>query len=174
MIYTTGAEILIDGSRINPMREGFLEHRAVSEARLDQSLDDVPVYGRDLLMFAEGDLFVGDGPSPDVSSVGGLVNYAQAVTHRLMSTRGYHPGDPSFGVPWNRYIGQSYTNADIVRGQLSADVSEELLKDKRTLQVASIRTEFESPSSIRVTVGVIPVHASASLVEIALNVEGSQ
>lgn len=174
MLTTTKAVIELNGVRLNSSREDFLGSFALSEELLDESLGNVPVYGRDLLMFAEGDLFVNEREfftSRDLKDVGGLVNYAQAITHRLMTTRGTHPEDRFFGVPWNDYIGSPYVSSRAIQSRLVVDITEELYKDRRTREVQAVETEFTSPTVISVRCFVIPVQYNKEAIQIALSVE---
>lgn len=173
MLKTTRAEITVDGQRISSVREGYLT-AATSEELLDKSLDSSSFYGRDLMMFAEGDLFVEEREkftAKDLQDVGGLLNYAQAITHRLMSTRGYHPGDSQFGVPWTLFLGQTYTSKSAVTYRLIAEITEEIMKDHRTSTVLNVDVNFESPTHVSVNCSVLPVIDTTKAIEIALELE---
>lgn len=138
--------------------------------------ESVEAYGVDLMMLAEGELFVTDDhlnlSRGDIRDVGGLLNYAQAITHRLMTDRGTHPEDRFFGVPWRNYVGQTYTSRHVVKAQLTADITEELYRDHRTGQVVEVKTIFSSPTVVEVSCSVIPKMFRNDLVSVALAVEG--
>lgn len=171
----TNAVITISGVRLLPHREGFLSDPMISERLLDDSLQNAPAYRRDLMMLATGDLFSTQQPhftSRDFREVGGLVNYAQAITHRLMTTRGTHPEDISFGVPWDRYIG-TYVSERFIIPNLTADITEEVMKDSRTESVASVTINFTSNSVVEVVCELIPIFNQGGSVEVALTVAGA-
>jgi len=176
MLTNTNAYISIGSVQFQPSREDFLSTISINEAALEKSLEDSAAYGKDLLMFGTGDLFVEEQEffvSGDTKAISGLLNYAQAITHRLMTTRGTHPEDRFFGVPWNNYIGQAYSSSRIVKSRLISDITEELYKDRRTREVAYVRASFESPTVLGVECAVIPIRFQAGAIEISLTVEGA-
>lgn len=128
---------------------------------------------QDLLMFAEGDLFVDEENSQkgDLKLAAGLYNFAQAITHRLMTDRGTHPEDAFFGVPWSNYIGQVYNSQSIVYSNLIQDITDELYKDNRTQQVVYVKPNFIDSTTIEVECAVLPINISTSvLVSLSLGV----
>lgn len=177
MLSTTKATISINGANFSPLRDGFLEDFNQTEALLDESLKYTSIYKRDLFMFGEGDLFVNsrqffnDG---DLKDIGGLLNYAQAITHRLMTTRGTHPEDRFFGVPWGKYLGVAYVSKNIVSTNLIADITEELYKDSRTSEVVSISINFISNTVLEVACSVRPIMYQQGSISISLSVEDRQ
>ena len=120
-------------------------------------------------MFAEGDLFV-NATQGDLKLVGSVYNYAQAITHRLMTTRGTHPVDSTFGVPWLDYLGKSYTSSTTVLTNLKQDIADELYKDNRTQKVVQVITKLVDPTIIDVTTVVLPIGVNQSTLSINLTV----
>lgn len=178
MLTTTKATISINGAILNSSREDFLIADGVEkEALYARSQENIRLYGTDLLMFAEGDLFINERQffsSGDLREVSGLLNYAQAITHRLVTDRGTHPEDRFFGVPWRNYLGQSYASKSVITSRLVADITEELYKDRRTKEVAEVRAVFSTPTSVEVTCSVIPITAQREVISISLAVEDRQ
>jgi len=129
------------------------------------------IFRTDLMMLGEGDIRTTSSslPSKDMMIVSGVLNYAQALLHRLMTTRGYHPADRSFGVPWDSYLGQSYRNKSIVEAQLSSDVAEEIGKDSRTASVIKVVCKFESPTVVSVVCDVAPVSVDDLVIQLSLS-----
>ena len=174
MITTTKATIDIGGVKFTYSREGFLTDFSQAESALDSSLQNSTIYGRDLFMFSTGDLFVNEQQfftSMDFKDIGGIFNYAQAITHRLMTARGTHPEDSFFGVPWYDYLGKRYSDGRITLSRLTADITEELYKDSRTQEVAYVRPVFDGRTSISVSCGVVPVRFNRGAVELAMSLE---
>lgn len=174
MITATNATINIGGTVFTYSRENFLSDVSQSEAALDASLQNSSVYRRDIFMFAKGDMFVNEQEffsARDLKDIGGVLNYAQAITHRLMTTRGTHPEDVFFGVPWYDYLGQRYTDGRVTLSRLTADITEELYKDNRTQEVGYVRPEFNGRTAIFVSCAVIPVRFSSTAIELALSLE---
>lgn len=124
----------------------------------------------DLMMLGEGDLWVSNSllENRDFLIVSGMLNYAQALTHRLVTPRGYHPADPSFGVPWYSYLGISYTSKSVMQGQLIADITEELIKDSRTGAVLSVTVDFQSPTVITTSCNVVPINIRDDMITLSL------
>lgn len=120
-------------------------------------------------MFAEGDLFV-NNTQGDLKLVGSVYNYAQAITHRLMTSRGTHPVDSTFGVPWLNYLGKSYTSSTTVLTNLRQDITDELYKDNRTQKVVQVITKLVDPTIIDVTTVVLPIGVNQSTLSINLTV----
>lgn len=162
---TTKGQIRVLDSAIN-LNVGELTQQEQSQlSALSRNAEYKSLYRTDLLMFAEGNLFVNNRPyeKKDLDLVSGVYNYAQNITHRLMTARGTMPGNPSFGVPWFNYLGSTYQNKSSVRSLLVADITEELYKDSRTAQVISVRAEFLNPTTISVACSVAPVRLSSSI-----------
>lgn len=141
--------------------------------RIEETSSRNNVYKMDLMMLGEGVLFSGGEVlrKKDLLTVSGILNYAQAITHRLMTPRGYHPADASFGVPWYDYLGKTYRNKLIVEGQLMVDVTDELLKDRRTQSVAGVHVAFEGISAIALTCSVIPVGYGRETLDVSLRAQ---
>lgn len=138
--------------------------------RLNEAESRRRLFRSDLAMLAEGDLWTTKEPleSKDLMVVSGLLNFAQAVTHRLMTPRGYHPADPSFGVPWYDYLGQVVGHKAVVEAQLMADVTEELSKDPRTGAVLKVSVEFEGQDTISVVCYVAPAAARDQVITLSM------
>ena len=159
----TNGYITVNNININAPRlfgEGLSAAEFI-EAQVNASRQSAAVtkaMGTELLMFAEGDLFPQGLPhSRDIGVAKGLANYAQAITHRLMTTRGTHPEDYFFGVPWDNYIGNTYMSRGLIIGTLIVDITEELYKDRRTSRVVYVNAEFTEPTIIDVKCAVEPV-----------------
>jgi len=76
--------------------------------------------GKDFLMapqFTSGGLHVRKN---DLDQASGIYNFAQGITHRLITFRGTMPGDPNFGVPWGNYLGKNYKNKSLVIASTTA------------------------------------------------------
>jgi hypothetical protein len=168
----TNAKISVSGASINFGSEDYLVDAEAQQRAIDKTNEKSSIYKKDLLMFAEGGLFNhGDKflPSGDLKSVGGLLNYAQAITHRLMTTRGTMPGDAFFGVPWDLFLGRSYTRSSIVTSNLIQEISDEVGKDRRTQRVVSIKANFIDNNTLEVLVSLLAVGVTLP-VDISLNV----
>jgi len=161
----TGGLIRILDSTIRLNKGELLDSDAEQAAALSRNSESKRLFGTDLLMFAEGDLFSEQDfrSKKDLELVSGVYNYAQDITHRLMTTRGTMPGDPFFGVPWNEYLGTTYANPSNLIRSLIAEVTEELYKDNRTSRVEYVNPEFEAPNVLKVECAVTPVKYSLSL-----------
>ena len=159
----TKGVITLDNARIDLSNTSLSSDRTLQQAGLTQTLANRSIFGQDLLMFAEGDLFSSGtlGHKSDLLLVAGLFNYAQAITHRLMTTRGTMPGNPSFGVPWKDYIGRVYSNASALVTNLKQDITDEVYKDNRTQSVVSIDLNFVNPTTIQVELHVLPTNSQA-------------
>lgn len=138
--------------------------------RVENTTSRNQTFGKDLMMMGEGTLFATESrlAKGDLLVVSGILNYAQAITHRLMTPRGYHPADSSFGVPWYDYLGMTVGNRLIVEGQLILDISDELMKDKRTQKVEGVRVNFDTHSSIELECSVVPVGYGTETLDVSL------
>lgn len=161
---TKGQIRLLDSS-ININIDELTTSEASQITALSKNAESKRLFRTDLLMFAEGTLFANDRQydSKDLSLVAGVYNYAQGITHRLMTARGTMPGDPSFGVPWFDYLGVPYADKSSVRRMLIADITNEIFKDSRTSQVISIIPEFVNPTTVQVSCSIMPVQLSTSI-----------
>jgi hypothetical protein len=174
MLTTTRATISVNGAILSSSRDDFLTDVGGNEAFYNANQDNLRSYGIDLMMFAEGDLFVNttdNFSSKDLKEVGGLLNYAQAVTHRLVTDRGTHPEDRFFGVPWRTYLGQTYVSKGIVSARMIAEITEELYKDRRTKEVVEVKADFKNPTTVEVTCSVIPLMFKTELINISFTIE---
>jgi hypothetical protein len=116
--------------------------------------------GSDFLMakeFTEGGLYVS---GKDLSKVSGALNYAQALTHRLITYRGTMPGDATFGVPWQNYLGKTYGNKSLIIADLSQDIENEVFKDRRTAELRNIEVNFVTPNVVTVDLTVVPIYTN--------------
>lgn len=109
--------------------------------------------------FTEGGLYVSGN---DLAKVSGILNFAQAITHRLMTYRGTMPGDINFGIPWTNYLGKTYNNKSLVIADLTEEVENEVFKDDRTQEIRSINIEFLNPNVVKVDVTLVPVYTNFS------------
>jgi hypothetical protein len=125
--------------------------------------------GRDFFMareFTEGGLYIN---GKDLSNVSGILNYAQAITHRLMTYRGTMPGDAAYGMPWNNYLGKTYKNKSLIIANLTQDLEDEVFKDRRTASVKNITVEFLDPNTITSVVSLVPIYTGyPPLVEVTV------
>lgn len=173
MFTNTNGNIRISNLAINLARDGFVASEEVSSRLQDVSKNRVRLLGKDLFMFAEGTLGViqniVSGSAIDLNTATGVYNYAQAITHRLMTTRGTHPADRFFGVPWDRYVGKSYSSGEAIRSSLIQEITDELFKEPRTQNVVYVNAEFETKNVLRVSCAVVPVGVTTD-VEISLTV----
>lgn len=140
------------------------------ENLVQEDINASRILRKDFLMvpkFTEGGLY------NDVSSlqrVSGILNYAQGITHRLLTYRGTMPGDPNFGVPWLNYLGKTYKNKSLVIANLSNDIQEEVFKDPRTSLVESLNIQFLDPESVSVDITLVPIYTNANqAVEISIS-----
>lgn len=164
----------------NNVNVAFAHRNLVSDVteqllRVEETTARNQAYSKDLMMMGEGTLFASEGviAKKDLVVVSGILNYAQAITHRLMTPRGYHPADPSFGVPWYRYLGQSYTNKLLVEGDLILDITEELYKDRRTQSVEEVRVSFEGIHIINLECKVVPVGYGRETLDVTMTTRGN-
>jgi len=164
MSQPTNGQIRILNSKINILSDEIVNSEQNQSLVLNQKEENKEIFGSDLYMFATGNLFVNDRPysKKDISLVSGIYNYAQAITHRLMTTRGTMPGASSFGVPWDDYIGATYKDKNTVRRLLISDITEEIYKDSRTGEVLSVETNFSDPNVINVVCTITPVNFNTS------------
>jgi len=164
------ALITINSAEVNPAEADVYSDTSKLQAKLNSDRSASEVLGMDFLMFAEGGLF---SRLNDLNKAAGIFNYAQAITHRLVTTRGTMPGDPFFGVPWNNYLGKSYKNKSITLANLREDIFREVERDPRTGTVATLDLEFTSPTSIEVNLTLIPILTNLNdTVNILLTSEG--
>lgn len=171
MLRTTRAKISLNGKDLVLHGEEFLTDERESLASVSSNKRNRTLYGTDLEMLATGSLAIDVNNPRDLSRVSGIVNYAQAITHRLMTDRGTHPEDRFFGVPWSKYLGSTYMSKSLVISELVADVTEELYKDHRTQEVISVSAEFESNNTIAVTCSIAPIGFERNVIDVSFAVE---
>ena len=123
---------------------------------LSQQLDNLNTleaeenaYLSDLITLGEGDLLT---EHDDFLVRSGLLNYGQAITHRLMTTRGSHPIDPTLGINWYNYMGQTYASKEFIQATLSLEISQEVYKDFRTSEVYSVLVDFLDVNTVLITI----------------------
>lgn len=150
--------ITINSADVNPGEFDVSEASSL-QAKLSNDRKASVELGMDFLMFAEKGLFF---EGNDLKKSVGTFNLAQAVTHRLMTTRGTMPGDPFFGVPWFNYLGKNYSNKDILLANLREDINDEVLKDSRVGVVKSITANFVDPTTVNVDLSIIPIFTAYS------------
>ena len=168
----TKAVIQVSGASIDFGNENYLVDGEVQQRAIDSTNEKASIYKKDLLMFATGDLIGQNniiGIKEDLRSVGGLLNYAQSITHRLMTTRGTMPGDAFFGVPWDLFLGRSYSQSSIVKSNLIHEISDEVSKDRRTQRVVSIKANFIDNNTLEVVCSLLALGVTLP-VDISLNV----
>lgn len=168
----TKAVIQVSGASIDFGNENYLVDGEVQQRAIDSTNAKASIYKKDLLMFATGDLIGQNniiGIREDLRSVGGLLNYAQSITHRLMTTRGTMPGDAFFGVPWDLFLGRSYSQSSIVKSNLIQEISDEVSKDRRTQRVVSIKANFIDNNTLEVVCSLLALGVTLP-VDISLNV----
>lgn len=143
------------------------------ENLVDSDVNASRVLRKDFLMvpkFTEGGLY---NDESSLQRVSGILNYAQGITHRLLTYRGTMPGDPTFGVPWLNYLGKTYRSAGLVSANLSRDIEEEVFKDPRTASVDSLSVSFISPEAVNVELTLVPIYTNSNqAVEISLTSGG--
>lgn len=170
----TKSSISITNVGINFSRESYLEDPSVSETFLDNSKERIRLLGKDLFMFATGDLLleerIREFDKVDLGRAAGIYDYAQSITHRLMTARGTLPEDRFFGVPWYNYIGRSYVSSAAIKSSLVQDITDELYRDNRTREVVYVKAEFESPTVVKVECAVVPIGTLTEQIEVALTV----
>lgn len=149
--------ITVNSGNVNPATEDLSSDSSRFQAKLNNDRVASQELGMDFLMFAQGGLFEEEGK---IKKASGIFNYGQAVTHRLMTTRGTMPGDPFFGVPWNNYLGKTYKNFDIILANLRNDIAEEVLKDSRTNEISDLQISFRDVNTIEVSLTLIPIFTS--------------
>ena len=151
------AIISIDSNSVNPALNDFSSDLSDYQAKLTNDRSASRTLGMDYLMFAEGGLF---GENQDLKKASGIFNLGQHITHRLMTTRGTMPGDSSFGVPWGKYLGATYSSRSFLVADLSFDIREEVLKDSRISEIQSIDISFLDPNTVEVNLVLVPVFTS--------------
>ena len=128
---------------------------------LSQKEYEDKTYLADFMMVAEGDVFLS---RKDYKIAAGLLNYGQALTHRIMTTKGNHPRDRTLGIEWNKYLGQSYISKSMVIAELSTELEEEIYRDYRTSEVTYIDIEFLNENTLKIETGVIPIDSNEEVV----------
>jgi hypothetical protein len=86
----------------------------------------------------------------------GVVNYAQRIQHLLMTNKGSMPSDLSVGIPWSKYLGQTYASKSILTSLLVADITNELYKDYGTKTVNFIKIDFITRNALSIVVSLTP------------------
>ena len=174
---TVPAQINVNNVTISMKRDGFLVDEAIATQVKRRGTDRLRILGTDLWMMGTMDLveeqFLGAFEEHDLSRAAGMYNYAQAITHRLMTSRGTHPQDRFFGVPWLNYLGRRYISSDVVKSSLIQDITDELYKDSRTKEVVAVEAEFENPNTISVKCIVVPVGVNDEFIELGLSVRNN-
>ena len=122
------------------------------------------LFATDIYMFATGKMY--STTDKKLKLVSGIYNLAQAVSHRLMTTRGSHPMDSTLGVPWDRYLGQTYFDKELTMLEISSDIVSEVLKDPRVSSVDNIVVELIDINAISVQIIIAPIGTN-SLAEIS-------
>lgn len=92
------------------------------------------IYGVDLKLTDDGDLF--DGVK-DVATIRGVPLLRQALTVRLLTSKGEHGVFPNYGLP--KLVGEP--SAGSTAGLLSASANEQMTADPRISQVTKISLE---------------------------------
>lgn len=161
--------ISINSASISPEVSPNLQGLAEFQDLLNSEVTSFSFLGSDFLMakeYPEGGLYAS---GKDLSKVSGVFNYAQAITHRLITYRGTMPGDANFGIPWDNYIGKTYSNRSLVIADLKQEIETEIFKDRRTSSVENIVVEFLNPTVINVDLTIIPIYRNLpSVVELTI------
>lgn len=159
--------ISVSGDSASPSSYFDIQNFRDKTAR-DQSAS--AALGKDFLMapqFTSGGLHV---TKNDLAQAYGIYNFAQGITHRLITFRGTMPGDPNFGVPWGNYLGKTYKNKSLVISNLTQDISDEVFKDRRTNSIQSLDVSFLDPNSVIIDLTIIPIYTGFNgLVNISLS-----
>lgn len=151
------ALITLNLASVNPATADVSSDFSKLQAKLDSDRRASEVFGMDFLMFAEKGLF---SEGTDLKKAAGIFNFGQAITHRLMTSRGTMPGDPFFGVPWDSYLGQTYRNKSFLNADLKNDIEEEVFKDSRTAQIPRLTLNFLDINTIEIDMTIIPIFTS--------------
>jgi phage baseplate assembly protein W len=113
------------------------------------------IFASDIYMFATGKMY--STTDKKLQVVSGIYNLAQSISHRLMTTRGEHPMDPSIGVPWTRYLGQTYYDKELIMLEISSEIAEEVLKDPRVDSIEDIFVNMVDINAIEISVVITPI-----------------
>lgn len=169
-IADTGASIVFKNLNVSFNNTSLLNDATEQASRLADTEARRRLFKTDFMVLAEGDLWSSLEmlDRRDFLVVSGILNYAQAITHRLMTPRGYHPADPTFGVPWYDYLGQSYVNKSVIEAQLSSEVASEIMRDPRTNIVRSATAKFVTSGEINIACVVIPATTNTDSLGISL------
>lgn len=171
----TKGDIVVSDVTIN--LKGFLDDSEISQKALTDTRERVRLMGIDLLMFASGDLLsenrIREFEKIDLARGAGIYNYAQAITHRLMTSRGTHPEDRFFGVPWFNYLGRIYVNPSTILSSLTQDITDEVFKDSRTQDVIYVTPSFLNVNTIRVEMSLLPVGVTDNQLQLGLSIRNA-
>lgn len=127
-------------------------------------------YGTDLAMMGTGELMPETNVSgTDLLIVGGLLNYTQAILHRLMTVRGTLPEDQTIGISWYNYLGQNYYDKDFILTQLKDEIANEVYRDYRTQDVASIEARFSDNTVIEFEMVLVPIDGQSTALSFNVN-----
>lgn len=150
--------IYFEDVKIVTTSDSYINNTSEQYQNLQKNVFFREVYGTDLSMMGTSELLFVDGvDGEDLLLTSGISNLAQAIHHRLTTTRGAVPEDPSIGVPWNDFIGKTYSNKDFVYAELADTLMEEILKDNRVSSVDNIELNFVTQNQIDVKIEVSAV-----------------
>lgn len=155
---------------IRNLTSGYVDDIEEQLKNLEESKNYLELYGTDLAMLGEGDLLPEKSISgTDLRIVGGVLNYAQAVIHRLSTVRGTLPEDPTIGISWYNYLGNTYSNKDFVLNQLKDEIVTEIFRDYRTQDVPNIVASFTHPNVIEFELVLVPINSSGLNISFSAN-----
>jgi len=165
----THGQIFVNNINISLQNQPMIDDPAAQRRSATENARLKSLFGTDLYMFAEGDLFENESQG-DLKIVASVYNYAQAITHRLMTDRGTHPIDSTFGVPWSDYLGHTYMSSTILLTNLRQDITDELYRDGRTQKVVQVITSLKTPDVVDVICVVLPIGVNQSELSVNLTV----
>jgi len=137
---------MITFSLIEISIENINENQQIDKIRREKTQ-----LGTDLKMLATGNLLT---KKKGLDIAIGIQNFAQAITHRLMTVRGEHPEDASVGVPWNLYLGATYDDANQILADLGGEILTEVYKDYRTTYAKFDYIRFADSNIIEISLSV--------------------
>lgn len=135
---------------------GYLQDDNLQKTSQESSTSESEVFLTDLFMAATGKLYPTERKK-DLKLISGVYNYAQAITHRLMTVRGEHPMDFTLGISWNRYLGKVVYDRELLELELAEEIVNEVTRDQRTGEVTYLSVTFSDINVIKVVLVLTPV-----------------
>ena len=164
-IDTTGAVYPV-GQRVLDVGDVLLVPSGTDDPAIAQiTIPEPDLYavllGVDLLTTTLGDLQVNRGTG-DLSTVQGVPNLQQALTHRLMTRKGELAHHPEYGSNLPLHIGRVLDEARV--NLIRLEIMQTLLGDPRIKEIQQLRVEAGMETvSITGTLGVIGQHDAVPL-----------